>query len=74
MDGPQSKILRELGASRDSDPLSRGVNHYNWAGTQPDGSNEGYIDGHVEWAKGLQFVARPKMSYSGDDFYFYGGR
>ena len=62
------------GRPGDADPLSRGVNHYNSAGIQPEGSNEGYIDGHVEWAKGLLFVTKPKMSYSGDDIFFSAGR
>ena len=39
----------------------RGVNHYNDRGDEPDGSNEGFVDGHVEWIKGSTFRKKPKM-------------
>ncbi len=34
---------------------TRGVNHYA-SGYQPAGSNQGYIDGHVEWANAALFI------------------
>ena len=45
----------------DPNPLMRGVNHYNDRGDEPEGSNEGFYDGHVEWIKGVTFINKPKM-------------
>jgi prepilin-type N-terminal cleavage/methylation domain-containing protein len=53
-----------------SDPNIRGVNHFEK--DQPVGSNEGYLDGHVEWVKFSKFSAAPKMQWNGLDLYFYG--
>jgi prepilin-type N-terminal cleavage/methylation domain-containing protein len=41
---------------------------------QPVGSNEGSMDGHVEWAKWAKFSKAPRMQYSSLDVYFYGNR
>ena len=57
----------------DPDPLMRGVNHFNRQGDAPDGSNEGYLDGHVEWANASLFVAQPKIIIGGSAHHFYGG-
>lgn len=51
-------------------PETRGVNHFNRAGTGPDGSNEGYIDGHVEWANGVRFGKTPKMIQPAEIYFF----
>jgi len=49
-----------------------GVNHFK--NNQPTGENEGYTDGHVEWAKWASFSANAKMEFSGLNYYFYAGR
>lgn len=56
----------------DSDPLLRGVNHFNRQAEVPEGSNEGYLDGHVEWANAAKFIQRPKIRM-GSHHYFYAG-
>lgn len=65
-----------FGRPGDPDPNTRGVNHYARRGGVPEGSNECYIDGHVEWAKGLTFVPpkREKMNYANLKIYFYANR
>jgi len=68
------KYLNSWGRPGDPDPLTIGVNHFNRAGSNPEGSNEGYLDGHAEWVKGLFFTKAPKMSYVSLQFYFYAGR
>ena len=40
----------------DPDPLLRGVNHFNRRGDASEGSNEGYLDGHVECANANKFI------------------
>ena len=40
----------------------------------PQGGNEGYSDGHVEWVQFLRYSKAPRMSYSALDVYFYGNR
>jgi prepilin-type N-terminal cleavage/methylation domain-containing protein len=62
------------GRPNDPDPLTRGVNHFNWAGNAPEGANEGYTDGHVEWAKGILFSKTPKVNYSSLQFFFSAGK
>jgi prepilin-type N-terminal cleavage/methylation domain-containing protein len=68
------KYLNSWGRPGDPDPLTRGVNHYEPAGAGPAGSNEGYTDGHAEWAGATKFVRAPKISYSSLEIYFYAGR
>jgi prepilin-type N-terminal cleavage/methylation domain-containing protein len=58
----------------DPNPLVRGVNHFDGHGASPAGSNEGFLDGHVEWVKALKFVKRPKMNFSGVQLFFFGGQ
>jgi prepilin-type N-terminal cleavage/methylation domain-containing protein len=58
----------------DPNPLVRGVNHFDTRGKAPAGSNEGYMDGHVEWVKGIKFVKRPKMNFVGLELFFYAGQ
>jgi len=53
-------------------PQGRGVNHFEKS--VPVGMNEGYLDGHVEWAKASKFLNNPKMNYSSLEIYFYAGR
>lgn len=48
----------------------RGVNHWNQAGLGPSGSNQGFIDGHVEWIHGKDFDRFPKMIMGAGEFYF----
>jgi len=50
------------------------VNHFNSSGQAPLGGNECYSDGHVDWVKYNQYTKAPRMAYSGDDVYFYGGQ
>jgi prepilin-type N-terminal cleavage/methylation domain-containing protein len=68
------KYLGSWGRPGDPDPLTIGVNHFNRAGNSPEGSNEGYLDGHAEWVKGLFFSRTPRMSYASLQFFFYAGR
>jgi prepilin-type N-terminal cleavage/methylation domain-containing protein len=68
------KYLDQWGRPGDPDPNTRGVNHYARSGDMPDGSNEGYIDGHVEWANGSRYAKKQRMDYSGLKIYFYAGR
>jgi prepilin-type N-terminal cleavage/methylation domain-containing protein len=74
-----SDINRKLDGSwfrpGDPNPLVRGVNHFNRAGKEPAGSNEGYLDGHVEWIGGRRFLKRARMQFGGGglQLYFYGG-
>ncbi len=55
------KLQGSWGRPGDPNPLMRGVNHYNDRGDEPDGSNEGFYDGHVEWIKGATFRKKSKM-------------
>ena len=55
------KYRDSWGRPGDPNPFMRGVNHYNDLGDAPDGSNEGFMDGHVEWVKGITFTKFPKM-------------
>jgi hypothetical protein len=58
----------------DPNPLTRGVNHFNRSGNAPAGANEGFLDGHVEWANGRKFLREPRMRFGSDLLlYFYGG-
>jgi len=54
------KLSGEWGKAGSSAPL-RGVNHYNRNGDLPDGGNQGFHDGHVEWISGYKFREFPKM-------------
>jgi prepilin-type N-terminal cleavage/methylation domain-containing protein len=51
----------------------RGVNHSKGGSSPPVGANEGYTDGHVEWAKFAKF-STPRMQFSGLNIFFYGGQ
>lgn len=68
------KYNNSWGRPGDPNPDTRGVNHFNKKGDAPVGSNEGYIDGHVEWAKGELYVKAPKMNYTTLQIFFYAGR
>ncbi len=73
-----SDLNRKLDSSwmrpGDPNPLTRGVNHFDRSGQNPEGSNEGYMDGHVVWVKGQKFTKQSKMQFSGGSLliYFYG--
>ena len=73
-----SDINRKLSGSwfrpGDSNPLVRGVNHFSDSSKQPAGSNEGYLDGHVEWVPGRKFYRKHKMDFGGLSLFFYAGR
>ncbi len=47
---------------RGTDFNIRGANHNKGGGTPPVGANEGYTDGHVEWAKFEKFSRPPGCS------------
>lgn len=68
------KYQSSWGRPGDSDPLTRGVNHYEHNGASPAGGNEGYTDGHVEWARALLFTKTPKLNYNSLQIYFYANR
>jgi len=55
---------------RGTDFNARGVNHMQK--NMPVGENEGYIDGHVEWAKFSSFSSGPKMDWNGLEIFFLG--
>ena len=65
------KWQNSWGRPGDPQALTRGVNHYEPGGASPAGSNEGYTDGHAEWAGAIKFVRSPKMKYSELEIYFY---
>ena len=58
----------------DPNPLVRGVNHFDQTGKLPAGSNEGYLDGHVEWVPGVKYRQKPKMVMGGIQLFFYAGK
>lgn len=58
---------------RGTDFNIRGANHTKGGSGQPLGSNEGYMDGHGEWAKFEKF-STPRMQFSGLNLFFYGGQ
>jgi prepilin-type N-terminal cleavage/methylation domain-containing protein len=58
---------------RGTDFNIRGANHSKGVGSPPVGANEGYTDGHVEWAKFEKF-STPRMQFSGLNLFFYGGQ
>ena len=66
------KLNGEWGRPGDADPLMRGVNHYNPQGDHPDGANQTYLDGHVEWINGQRFTKFPKMINGGGQYFFAG--
>jgi prepilin-type N-terminal cleavage/methylation domain-containing protein len=68
------KYQGSWGRPGDADPLTRGVNHYNRAGSGPEGANEAHTDGHVEWVNANRFVREPKLRYSSLEVYFFAGR
>lgn len=68
------KLNGSWGRPGDPNPLVRGVNHFNRAGKEPAGSNEGFLDGHVEWVQARRFLRFPKMNFGGLTLYFYGGQ
>ena len=65
------RYLGSFGRDKD-DPSLRGANHFER--NEITGSNEGYTDGHVEWATKNKIGSTPKMQYGGVDIFFYGGR
>ncbi len=82
-DNPQYRLLwsdinRKLNNSwlrpGDPNPLIRGVNHYDPKAQGPEGSNEGYLDGHAGWVQAARFVNEAKMRFSGGGLllYFHG--
>ena len=80
-DDPNFKVLfadlnRKLegswGRPGDPNPLTRGVNHFNRKGDQPEGANHGYLDGHVAWVDGKKFTRFPKMTYGSGQIFFHG--
>ena len=58
---------------RGTDFNIRGANHNKGGSSPPEGANEGYTDGHVEWAKFGKF-STPRMQFSGLNLFFYGGQ
>ena len=58
---------------RGTDFNIRGANHSKGGSSAPVGANEGYTDGHVEWAKFEKF-STPRMQFSGLNLFFYGGQ
>lgn len=68
------KLHGSWGRPGDPDPLIRGVNHYELRAASPAGYNEGYTDGHVEWAKAALFTKTPKMVFGAVEHFFYAGR
>ena len=57
---------------RGSDFNARGVNHMQ--NNAPVGENEGYIDGHVQWAKFSSFSSGAKMNWNGLEIFFLGNQ
>jgi prepilin-type processing-associated H-X9-DG protein len=54
------KLNGEWGRPGDSDPTTRGVNHYK-SGV-PAGANQGFLDGHAQWVKAKEsWIRYPKL-------------
>jgi prepilin-type N-terminal cleavage/methylation domain-containing protein len=68
------KFQGSWGRPGDADAMTRGVNHYNRAGSGPEGSNEGYTDGHVEWVTASRFARTAKLRYTDLEIFFSAGR
>jgi len=70
-------LVRKLEGSwlrpNDPDPMVRGVNHYVRSGQTPEGANEGFLDGSVNWVRAYKFIRYPKMTFGQTEVYFYGG-
>ncbi len=58
----------------DPDPLVRGVNHFRYQGDQPEGANQVYMDGHVEWINANRFIQFPKMIQGSTQIFFDGAQ
>jgi prepilin-type N-terminal cleavage/methylation domain-containing protein len=67
------KLNDSWGRPGDANPLMRGVNHYNRAGDNPEGGNHGFLDGHVAWIPGREFIRFPKIVQGSRADFFYGG-
>ncbi|MCX6896391.1 MAG: prepilin-type N-terminal cleavage/methylation domain-containing protein [Verrucomicrobia bacterium] len=53
----------------------RGANHFDQKTDQPEGSNEGYTDGHVEWVKFTKFSQAARWQVNSSVLnYFYGNQ
>ena len=52
----------------------RGVNHFNRQGDAPEGSNESYLDGRVQWVNARRYIARPKLAVFSTEFVFHSGQ
>jgi prepilin-type N-terminal cleavage/methylation domain-containing protein len=67
-------LCRQYGSKWIRPDGKRGANHF--ANNIPTGNNEGYMDGHVEWAKFNRFASPAKLHISESsyavDIYFYG--
>ena len=70
-------LARKLDGSwgRPGDPVPGmiGVNHFTPSGKEPEGANEGFLDGHVSWVRAALFVRYPKMDFDNVKIFFYGG-
>jgi prepilin-type N-terminal cleavage/methylation domain-containing protein len=78
-DRPYYKVIwtdlcRQYGAKWIKTDGKHGANHFDRG--NPAGNNEGYMDGHVEWARFSQFSTSAKIhineSGTPTDIYFYG--
>ncbi len=62
----------------DSGPDTKGVNHFSRKANLPEGNNEGYLDGHVEWASGPTFAPSANTyrfsNGTGTRFFFSAGK
>lgn len=63
--GRRERVLSPIGYLTE-----RGVNHYNRDGDAPEGSNHGYMDGHVEWKQASEFARFPRMVIGNGEFFF----
>jgi prepilin-type N-terminal cleavage/methylation domain-containing protein len=72
------KLQNSWGRPGDPDPQTRGVNHFNRAGDEPEGSTEAYLDGHARWVPFVRFGARPKLRLESTagmfEHYFHAGQ
>ena len=66
------KLSGSLGRPGDANPLTRGANHYNRAGDQPEGANHGFLDGHAKWVRGAEFTKFPKIVDGDVQIFFHG--
>lgn len=68
------KLDGSWGRPGDPNPATRGANHYGTGGVDPDGANQGFLDGHGQWVKAkTPWIKSPKLIFGGVQIFMHGG-